>query len=127
MQEYEDSGDFTKKRKFFRSIKNNIIFYGISGVIGIIFIVIAYYIDKFSIILSLMNCSYLIGLIIFYFLFGYSIINLPIKIFYKTNLAKQIQYLEWRVIDFKNNLEKIQKELVDDGWLFITINFLPLS
>ena len=27
MQEYEDSGDFTKKKKFIRSIKNNLIFY----------------------------------------------------------------------------------------------------
>ena len=118
MQEYEDSGDFTKKRKFFRSIKNNLIYYGILAAIGIVFVVIVWITSKeFSFIYSLMNCSYLIGLLLFYFLFGYSIINLPLKTFYKANYEKQIKYLEWRVIDFKNNLDKIKKELVDDGYL----------
>ena len=123
MQEYEDSGDFTKKRKFFRSIRNNIIFYTILGIIFIVFIVVAfiYYkgvVDSLkTFVFSLMNCSYLIGLLLFYFLFGYSIISLPKKTFYKTNYEKQIQYLEWRAIDLKNNLDKIQGELVDDGYL----------
>ena len=118
MQEYEDSGDFTKKRKFFRSVKNNLIYYGILAAIGIVFVVIVWITSKeFSFIYSLMNCSYLIGLLLFYFLFGYSIINLPLKTFYKANYEKQIKYLEWRVIDFKNNLDKIKKELVDDGYL----------
>ena len=85
MQEYEDSGDFTKKRKFFRSIRNNIIFYTILGIIFIVFIVVAfiYYkgvVDSLkTFVFSLMNCSYLIGLLLFYFLFGYSIISLPKK------------------------------------------------
>lgn len=63
-----------------------------------------------------MNFSYLIGLLLFYFLFGYSIITLPMKNFYKTKYDYQIKYLEWRVIDLKHNLEKIQKELVEDGY-----------
>ena len=122
MQEYEDSGDFTKKRKFIRSIKNNIIFYGILGVIAITFLVFGFIywggIEALkSVVYNLMNCSYLIGLLLFYFLIGYSIINLPIKTFYKINYEKQIKYLEWRAIALKNNLEKIQKELVDDGYL----------
>lgn len=118
MQEYEDSGDFTKKRKFFRSIKNNLIFYGILGAVAIVFIVAVFLIEnELSLIYSLMNCSYLIGLILFYFLFGYSVTSLPFKIFCKANYEKEINYLEWRTIDFKKNLEKIQKELVDDGYL----------
>ena len=122
MQEYEDSGDFTKKKKFIRSIKNNMIFYGILGVIAITFLVFGFIywggIEALkSVVYNLMNCSYLIGLLLFYFLIGYSIINLPIKTFYKINYEKQIKYLEWRAISLKNNLEKIQKELVDDGYL----------
>ena len=123
MQEYEDSGDFTKKRKFYRSIRNNIIFYGIMGIIAVIILVIAFIycdgvMDSFkTFVFSLMNCSYLLGLLLFYFLFGYSIIYLPKKIYYKTDYEKQIQYLEWRGIDLKNNLGKIQDELVDDGYL----------
>ena len=122
MQEYEDSGDFTKKKKFIRSIKNNMIFYGILGVIAITFLVFGFIywggIDALkSVVYNLMNCSYLIGLLLFYFLIGYSIVNLPIKTFYKINYEKQIKYLEWRAISLKNNLEQIQKELVDDGYL----------
>ena len=123
MQEYENSGDFTKKQKFIRSIKNNIIFYGILGIIGIIFLVIGlrfYGSDiegLMSLLYNLMNCSYLIGLLLYYFLFGYSIINVPKRTFLKINYEKQIRFLEWRVIDLKNNLAKIQKELVDDGYL----------
>ena len=46
MQEYEDSGDFTKKKKIIRSIKNNIIFYGILGIIAIVLLVIGFFIFK---------------------------------------------------------------------------------
>ena len=139
MQEYEDSGDFTKKKKFIRSIKNNLIFYGILLLISIVLLIVAYFTidylpikkvkveneeektEKFStlqaFVFELMNFSYLIGLFLFYFLFGYSIITLPMKNFYKTKYDYQIKYLEWRVIDLKHNLEKIQKELVEDGYL----------
>ena len=109
MQEYEDSGDFTKKKKFIHSIKSNLIFYGVLGVISILFLIIAFFIlpylpesitgyskeeiQNFSsfqaFAFELMNFSYLIGLLLFYFLFGYSL---------------------------KHNLEKIQKELVEDGY-----------
>lgn len=136
MQEYEDSGDFTKKKKFIHSIKSNLIFYGVLGVISILFLIIAFFIlpylpesitgyskeeiQNFSsfqaFAFELMNFSYLIGLLLFYFLFGYSIITLPMKNFYKTKYNYQIKYLEWRVIDLKHNLEKIQKELVEDGY-----------
>ncbi len=134
MQEYEDSGDFTKKKKFIRSIKNNLIFYGILAAISVVLLVIAFFVmdylpddikgekeEKIStfqtFIYELMNCSYLIGLLLFYFLFGYSIITLPKKNFYKTKYDDQVKYLEWRVISLKHNLEKIQKELVEDGYL----------
>lgn len=122
MQEYEDSGDFTKKKKLIRSIKNNLIFYGILGLIAIILLVIGFFIFKgletlANYVFSLMYCSYLIGLILFYFLIGYSIINLPIKNFNKANYEKQVKYLEWRATTLKINLEKIKKELVDDGYL----------
>ena len=123
MQEYEDSGDFTKKRKFIRSIKNNIIFYIILAAIALVFLIITLIYFKFQIesftnfVNDLMYCSYLIGLLLFYFLIGYSIINLPIKTFNKVNYTRQIKYLEWRAITLKKSLEKIQKELVDDGYL----------
>ena len=123
MQEYEDSGDFTKKQKFIRSIKNNIIYYGILLIIAIVVLVIALVYFDFKIkglknfVDSLIYCSYLIGLLLFYFLIGYSIINLPIKTFNKINYERHIKYLEWRVVSLKTNLEKIQKELVDDGYL----------
>ena len=45
MQEYEDSGDFTKKRKLIRSIKNNMIFYGILGAVAITFLVVGFIIS----------------------------------------------------------------------------------
>ena len=109
---------------------------GVLGVISILFLIIAFFIlpylpesitgyskeeiQNFSsfqaFAFELMNFSYLIGLLLFYFLFGYSIITLPMKNFYKTKYDYQIKYLEWRVIDLKHNLEKIQKELVEDGY-----------
>ncbi len=128
MQEYEDSGDFTKKKKFIRSIKNNLIFYLILGVISIILLVIGFFVWReytkeqqvnvfFVFLNELANFSYFIGLLLFYFLFAYSITTLPIKIYYKTKYNYQVKYLEWRAIDLKHNLEKIKKELVDDGYL----------
>ena len=123
MQEYEDSGDFTKKQKFIRSIKNNIIYYAILLIIAIVVLVIALIYFDFEVgglknfVENLIYCSYLIGLLLFYFLIGYSIINLPLKTFYKIDYERQIKYLEWRAISLKTNLEKIQKELVDDGYL----------
>ena len=46
MQEYEDSGDFTKKKKLIRSIKNNLIFYLILGVISLLLLVIGFFVWK---------------------------------------------------------------------------------
>jgi hypothetical protein len=123
MQEYEDSGDFTKKQKFIRSIKNNIIYYAILLIIAIVVLVIALIYFDFEVgglknfVENLIYCSYLIGLLLFYFLIGYSIINLPLKTFYKIDYERQIKYLEWRAVSLKTNLEKIKRELVDDGYL----------
>lgn len=39
IQEYVDSGAFTPKEKFKRSVKLNLIFYGVCGVLGIVFII----------------------------------------------------------------------------------------
>ena len=123
MQEYEDSGDFTKKQKFIRSIKNNIIYYAILLIIAIVVLVIALIYFDFEVgglknfVENLIYCSYLIGLLLFYFLIGYSIINLPLKTFHKIDYERQIKYLEWRAISLKTDLEKIKRELVDDGYL----------
>ena len=128
MQEYEDSGDFTKKKKFIRSIKNNLIFYLILGLISLSLLIAGFILWKkkteeqevnvFIVFLyELANFSYFIGLLLFYFLFAYSITTLPKKIYHKIDYNYQVKYLEWRVIDLKNKLEKIKKELVDDGYL----------
>ena len=129
MQEYENSGDFTKKKKFIRSIKNNLIFYSISGIFAIIFLIIGFFIknrnnitkERVNIFINFLyeisNFSYFIGLLLFYFLFAYSIATLPIKIYNKTNYSYQIKYLEWRAIDLIYSLEKIKNELIDDGYL----------
>jgi hypothetical protein len=66
---------------------------------------------------ELANFSYFIGLLLYYFLFAYSITTLPKKIYYKIDYNYQVKYLEWRAIDLKNKLEKIKKDLVDDGYL----------
>ena len=128
MQEYEDSGDFTKKKKFIRSIKNNLIFYLILGLISLALLIAGFFVWKriegnqgvnvFILFLyELANFSYFIGLLLYYFLFAYSITTLPKKIYHKIDYNYQVKYLEWRAIDLKNKLEKIKKELVDDGYL----------
>ena len=38
-QEYEDAGEFTTKEKMVKSLKNNLIIYGIFGLFGILFII----------------------------------------------------------------------------------------
>lgn len=126
IQEYEDAGDFTKKKKFIRSIKNNLLYYGILGIICIVLLAIAFYFDLSKLLkietyetflYEIMNSSYLLGLLMFYFLFGYSVTALPVKVFYKTDYKYQIKYLEWLVIELKHNFEKIKNELVEDGYL----------
>ena len=89
MQEYEDSGDFTKKKKFIRSIKNNLIFYLILGLISLALLIAGFFVWKrfegkgvnvFILFLyELANFSYFIGLLLFYFLFAYSITTVPKK------------------------------------------------
>ena len=128
MQEYEDSGDFTKRKKFIRSIKNNLIFYLILGLISLALLIGGFFwwkneneeqgVNVFILFLyELANFSYFIGLLLYYFLFAYSITTLPKKIYYKIDYNYQVKYLEWRAIDLKNKLEKIKKDLVDDGYL----------
>ena len=124
LQEYENSGEFTKTGKLCYSIKSNLLFYGICGAVCIIFFVLTKCFvkkDEFDSFLSnIMNCSYLAGLFTYFLLLGYSLVKVPVDAFEKAQYLKRVRYLEWRAKCLLEGLKKIQNKLVEEGNLLYT-------
>ena len=126
MQEYENSGEFTKLEKLKSSIKENLKFYLIMIVICIILFIGALIRSNMSgsdIITKVTNYSFLIGDFIFFLFFSYGIVKYPKNLYKKINYYMRIKYIEWRVQKDYDKLLETNYDLVNLGSrLYNTIN-----
>ena len=71
------------------------------------------------------NATLIYGLLVFFFLLSYSLINFPKSLFQKLNYSKERKYHEWRANEFKEKLEEIQYDLISNlNILRVTIDNL---
>ena len=114
MQSYENCGEFTKIEKLKSSLKENLIFYGILLVFGIVILI--YSIVNFGVENTLMlakDGSLVFGIIFFFFLLSYSLIKHPKSLYNKLNYSKQIEYYEWKANKFFEKLDEIKYDLIN--------------
>ena len=117
MQCYENSGEFTKIGKLKSSLKANLIYYAI--LLGVMVIIIFYIIFCFgrktflTLFNALKNFSLLYGILIFFFLLSYSLVKMPMTLYEKMNLRKQIKYNEWRAIQYYEKLDASRFDLIN--------------
>jgi hypothetical protein len=104
---YEESDGFYFKEKAIKSIKENLIIYGI---IFLVIIVISFYlmiaddkkiIDIIAIISSLANA---VGILIVIILNGYGLVEIPRTFYKKSNYKIQLKYLLWKITIIENQL-----------------------
>ena len=113
MKSYETSGAFSILEKLKISLKSNIKFYIILGIIclfGIIYCLIAY--GHNMTFLLVKNFSLIFGIIFFFFLLSYGLIKYPKTLYSKYNFNYQIKYLEWKADNFINKLSDVTDNLI---------------
>ena len=114
IKSYEKCGEFTKIKKLKLSLKRNLRFYGILLVIDIVILI--YSLIKFNLRVTefLAKNGFLIfGIIFFFFLLSYSLVNCPKSLYNKLNYSKQIKYYEWKTNKLFENLEEIKYDLIN--------------
>ena len=126
LQSYESSGEFTKMEKLKSSLRENVIFYCILGVICIIILFISFLTKGFDYTLILAkDFSLFFGILVFFFLLAYSLTKYPKTLYENLNLKRLVKYYEWRVNQFFEKLEEIKYDLISKFVrLRITINNL---
>ncbi len=112
IQEYEKSGYFDTKSKLKDAIKSNILFFGISFILGIIlYIFIGIKFGIWSPI-TLMNIgkgiSICWGLLQVFFFMGFSIIKLPKDLYSHYKYTNEEKYLEWKISELNDNLIELK-------------------
>ena len=114
MSSYEKSGEFTKIEKLKRAIKRNLIYYGILLAIGIItFIYSAAQMGMGKTLILAKDLSLFFGIIFFFFLLSYSLIQYPKSLYEKLNYSKQIKFFEWKSNKFFEKLEEVKYDLIN--------------
>ena len=114
MREYECCGEFRPIEKLKMSLRSNVKFFIIVGVIGlfaIIFCLIAYGYQMTFLLVK--NFALIYGIIFFFFLLSYGIIKYPKTLYLKYRYEKQIKYLEWKADNFISKLNSLIKDIIN--------------
>ena len=120
MQDYEDSGEFTKLAKLKSSIRTNLKFYIIMLIICVVIFVIALInsiksSESMDLNKKIINYSFLIGNFIFYIFLSYGMVKYPKNLYKKMNYYTQVKYMEWRVQKDYDKLQEINYDLLNLG------------
>ena len=125
LSKYEGSGYFTRKEKLLYSIKSNLLFYGLIILVGAGLFGLAYYKLKEEYLQyffkNCFNFTYLYGFFFLILLLGYSIPKLPKNIYDKIFYEKEVRKIENETKNFKNKLDKVNKEMLDSFYKLIDI------
>ncbi|MCQ2819944.1 MAG: LMBR1 domain-containing protein [archaeon] len=119
LQGYEDSGEFTFKKRMKYSLKTNGYFYLIEFIIAIVAVVVIFIKSSLSIkdlYSLLMDLSYVPGLFLVIFFLSFSFINAPLNIIHSSDIKRNIEYLEWREGCIDNDLSDLRKKLLNCGF-----------
>jgi len=115
LSSYFLAGEFSIWEKVVRSIKENIVIYGILGVLGAIGLIVLWITrqatkDAFlEFILALANAY---GLILTICLLGYGLVDIPRYLFRKANRTSTLQHYCVKAFKYKENIEVAKNDLL---------------
>nr|BAK02403.1 predicted protein [Hordeum vulgare subsp. vulgare] len=107
MQEYTCAGDFTPWEKLKTAIRENLIFYGIAGgigIVGLIYIGIAQSLTAMSLYSLVIGLSNTWGLFLLMFFIGHGCVEIPRNLWHKSNNALQLRYLQYELAALDQSL-----------------------
>jgi len=114
MKEYECSGEFTVSEKLKQSLRSNLKFFiivGVVGLFGVFYCLISMGMDATFLLVK--NFSLIYGIIFYFFLLSYGIIKYPKTLYMKFKFDKQINYLEWKANNFIIKLKKVTNNIIN--------------
>ena len=115
MREYECSGEYKISEKLIQSLKSNIKFFLIVGLIGlaaILYCLIAF--GGSMTFLLVKNFCLIYGIFFYVFLLSYGIIKYPKTLYLKYKVEKQIKYLEWKASNFILKLTRVTNNIINN-------------
>ena len=114
MQVYESCGEFRPLEKLTKSLKSNLKFFIIVGVLGLFAIIYCLIIYGYEMTFLLVkNFALIYGILFFFFLLSYGIIKYPKTLYLKYRYEKQIKYLEWKADSFIAKLDSLIKDIIN--------------
>eukprot|EP00164_Ancoracysta_twista_P004568 GFYU01006166.1.p1 GENE.GFYU01006166.1~~GFYU01006166.1.p1 ORF type:complete len:731 (-),score=190.61 GFYU01006166.1:304-2496(-) len=114
LQSYTEAGEFNFSGKFVRALKENIIFYAIGGLIGLVLLI--WIAVQFQLTMSglrgvCMAASNAYGLLAITLLMGYGLVEIPRGLWYRSNIERRINELEFRAISINSQLNDANADL----------------
>lgn len=113
MQSYSTSGEFNISGKIKASIVENVWFYAIMGIVGLIFLVIYIIVTKsFSLIPLCKALSNAWGLCLLILTLGYGLVTIPKKVWHRSSVKKRISKYYFDVGKAKGKLDNARDDFL---------------
>ncbi|KAJ3410939.1 LMBR1 domain-containing protein 2 [Chytridiales sp. JEL 0842] len=121
MQSWVRSGDFYFGSKLYHAIKDNVIYYAVLGVLGVVFLVymlVAVKFRKEDLMTFLMAAANAWGLLLSTVMLGYGLVEIPRSLWYSSSTRWSLRYLELQapkakeaVVDSEAEIYEIARDL----------------
>ncbi|KAJ3298081.1 LMBR1 domain-containing protein 2 [Borealophlyctis nickersoniae] len=115
------SGEFSPGRKLYYALKENLIYYGVLGVVGLVFLIYALAwvkIAKEDLLAIAMAAANAWGLLLITVMLGYGLVEIPRGLWYTANAQWCFRYLEFQapqvkeaVVDAEADLYEVAREI----------------
>lgn len=107
VQEYINAGDFTKCQRLRTSLKINIVFYGILGLIGagaLLYVIIVKGYDLWELVPVLISLANTYGLVLIVLMMGYGAAEVPKGIWRRSNPETELRRVQFKAPEVEANL-----------------------
>jgi len=114
LQSYSCAGEFTFFEKFRSALRENIIFYLVAGVIGLIFLIwmlVNKTLGTDEVIPFAMAASNAWGLILMMLFLGYALVEIPRKFWRNADRDYSMRHTYFKIVGLRETYEKAKKEL----------------
>ncbi|KAJ3224307.1 LMBR1 domain-containing protein 2, partial [Clydaea vesicula] len=117
LQSFIRSGEFTFMKRLWAAIKENIIYYGVVGLLGAILLIYIYFSAKFDSNEDFMNLLMAAangwGLILVTVMLGYGLVEFPRSFWYGANHLQRLHHLEFNAAKYRDDAVDSESELYD--------------
>eukprot|EP01105_Mastigella_eilhardi_P014187 TRINITY_DN3227_c1_g1_i2.p1 TRINITY_DN3227_c1_g1~~TRINITY_DN3227_c1_g1_i2.p1 ORF type:complete len:806 (-),score=170.50 TRINITY_DN3227_c1_g1_i2:47-2464(-) len=113
LQSFSTAGDFGLLDKLKTTVKENVLFYGVSGVVlCFMLVLVLIWTQDFKNWYGIaMSCSNAYGQLLLFLLLSYGLINIPRTLWRKSCQAKSLKACQFQVVSLKHDADKYREQL----------------